>query len=432
MRIAIVDYAGHPFQVQLSRELARRQHDVLHLWFKEIQSPKGKLEVTAGDPQSLTIEPVSIGGNFAKQTLLKRRSQESNVGRLFAARIEAFAPEIVVAANVPLDALDQIRSYCGRTGAAFVLWVQDLISLAMERLLTRRIGPFGVLVGRYYRRLERRAVCSSNAVVAISDDFVPYLTKIYNAKPNAVRVIENWAPLDEIVVCPKENIWSRAQGCVDKKVVLYSGTLGMKHNPSLILGIAQQLKAGGDAVVVVASEGPAADWLAEQSKEQNLPLRVVGFQPFEVYSQVLASADVLISILENDAGVFSVPSKVLSYMCAGRPIVLSAPAGNLAAKIVLSSGAGRVVAADNGEAFTHSVMELLDDPTEMHRCGINGRRYAEMAFDLRQIGDKFEDVLSTASGEVRKVPATGNPSVLGAWAGIREKIGHNKKTAPLV
>ncbi|RMF52223.1 MAG: glycosyltransferase WbuB, partial [Bacteroidetes bacterium] len=32
MRILVHDYAGHPFQVQLSRALARRGHDVLHAY----------------------------------------------------------------------------------------------------------------------------------------------------------------------------------------------------------------------------------------------------------------------------------------------------------------------------------------------------------------------------------------------------------------
>ena len=54
-------------------------------------------------------------------------------------------------------------------------------------------------------------------------------------------------------------------------------------------------------------------------------LRCLGFQPFEVLPDVLGSADVLVAILEPDAGVFSVPSKVLSYFCAGRPVLLAVP-----------------------------------------------------------------------------------------------------------
>jgi len=42
MRLLIHDYAGHPFQVQLSRELARRNHEVLHLYAGYNVTPHGK------------------------------------------------------------------------------------------------------------------------------------------------------------------------------------------------------------------------------------------------------------------------------------------------------------------------------------------------------------------------------------------------------
>jgi hypothetical protein len=44
MRIAVCDYCGHPFQVQLSRQLARRGHDVLHLHSADFVTPKGAVE----------------------------------------------------------------------------------------------------------------------------------------------------------------------------------------------------------------------------------------------------------------------------------------------------------------------------------------------------------------------------------------------------
>ena len=43
MRIIVHDYAGHPFEVQLSRELAARGHDVLHLYCGSTHTPRGDL-----------------------------------------------------------------------------------------------------------------------------------------------------------------------------------------------------------------------------------------------------------------------------------------------------------------------------------------------------------------------------------------------------
>jgi colanic acid biosynthesis glycosyl transferase WcaI len=49
-RILVHDYSGHPFQAELSRSLARRGHDVLHLSFRQFQTPKGDLVAKPDDP----------------------------------------------------------------------------------------------------------------------------------------------------------------------------------------------------------------------------------------------------------------------------------------------------------------------------------------------------------------------------------------------
>ena len=43
MKILIHDYAGHPFQVQFSRSLAKRGYDVLHVFSGSFQSPNEAL-----------------------------------------------------------------------------------------------------------------------------------------------------------------------------------------------------------------------------------------------------------------------------------------------------------------------------------------------------------------------------------------------------
>jgi colanic acid biosynthesis glycosyl transferase WcaI len=43
MKLVVHDYCGHPFQVQLSRNLAMRGHDVTHIYFADDPGPKGAL-----------------------------------------------------------------------------------------------------------------------------------------------------------------------------------------------------------------------------------------------------------------------------------------------------------------------------------------------------------------------------------------------------
>jgi colanic acid biosynthesis glycosyl transferase WcaI len=232
-------------------------------------------------------------------------------------------------------------------------------------------------------------------VIAISDDFPRAIREGFGIAGDNIHVIENWAPLDEITPRARDNAWAQAQGLVGREVVLYTGTLGMKHDPAQLLALARALQKRKDATLVVTSEGPAAEWLTREGAA--LPtLRVLPFQPYAFYPEVLASADVLLSVLEADAGIYSVPSKVLSYLCAGRAIVLSAPADNLAVRLVRSSGAGRATTPGRHDELVAAVFGLLDDTELSSRCASQARAYAERTFDVATIANRFEHIFHNA------------------------------------
>ena len=232
----------------------------------------------------------------------------------------------------------------------------------------------------------------SDAVVTISPDFLPILRE-WGIPDERVHVVENWAPLEDLPERPRHNDWSAAHGLDDRRVLLYSGTLGLKHNPDLLRRLAVAVQDEPDVALVVASEGMGADWLAERVAEERLE-RVVQlpFQPIDVFPDVLGSADVLLAILEPEAGVFSVPSKVLSYHCAGRPILASVPSANLAARTIAEAGSGLTVEPDDADGFVAAARRLLDDPALRHDLGAKARAHAERAFDVHRIGDRFDAI----------------------------------------
>ena len=84
-----------------------------------------------------------------------------------------------------------------------------------------------------------------------------------------------------------------------------------------------------------------------------------GFKPFSEMPEAMAAADVLVAVLEPDAGVFSVPSKVLAYLCGGRPVLLAVPPENLAARIVARETAGLVVPPDDAAGFLAHAETLM-------------------------------------------------------------------------
>jgi len=402
MRLLVHDYAGHPFQVQLSRELARRGHTVRHAYAGGLQTPRGDLLPRADDAPSFSLHEGAMDANYAhhKYSFVRRRRMEIAYGRRMAEMIRKWRPEAVLSANTPTEAQGCILRASRQTGARFALWLQDFYSIAVDKLVRKklpvgfaRIG--GAAIGAYYRRLDRRQFQTSDAIVAITEDFLPLLADEFGVGPDRVHVIPNWAPLDAMPVESPRNAWRLRHGLDGKFVFLYTGTLGMKHNPRLLLELAKQFQANNTIEVVVVSEGIGASWLGEQIVANSLTnLHVLPYQPFGDLPQVLATGDVLVAVLEEAAGVFSVPSKVLTYLCAQRPLLLAAPAVNLASRLVRDNAAGLTVPPADLAGFLAAASRLHADGKLRQSLGRSARQYAERMFDIGEIATRFESVLA--------------------------------------
>ena len=229
MRLVVHDFAGHPFQRDLSRALAARGHDVLHLACGSLSTtPQAALARRPDDPETLAVETVTVPIDLKR--FATRPFAEALYGWKAARRVAAFRPDAVLSANTPLDAQRFLQRAARRSGARFVFWLQDLIGEATARLLGPRLPALGPLVGRHYRRLEAAQLRRSDAVVAITDDFRPVLGRM-GVSPHRIHTVENWAPIAEVPVRPQATAWSRAHGLDGKTVLLYTCLLYTSPSP---------------------------------------------------------------------------------------------------------------------------------------------------------------------------------------------------------
>lgn len=394
MKILVHDYAGHPFQVQLSRSLASHGHSVLHAYAGGLLTPRGDLQASELDPPQLRFKEVPMSAIYRmnKYKFVKRRRYEINYGKELAKLVREDNPDIVISGNTPSEPQWSMIREANRLGIPVVNWVQDFYSLAVRKLLSRRFPLIGVPVAWWYESIDRRCFKNSSATVAITPDFVPTL-KAFGAAPKSIEIIPNWAPIDKIPVRLKQNSWAELHGLMNKFVFLYSGTIAMKHNPELLVALARDFHGESAVRVVVVSEGPGAEHLTRRKAELKLDnLELLPFQPFTDFPDVLATGDVLISVLESDAGVFSVPSKVLSYFCAGRPLLGAMPMENLASRMIVDRDAGLVVNPWEIERFVASARQLYSNASARVRLGENALKYAEETFDIESITDRFESL----------------------------------------
>jgi putative colanic acid biosynthesis glycosyltransferase WcaI len=408
MRLHLHDFSGHPFQVQLSRNLAGRGHDVVHSYSSQYITGHGRLTVTEDDPASLRIEGIRAAAPMIKYSPLGRARFEFAYADAWRRSLEGEQFDVVLACNVPLFAMAKMRRYFLARRQPWVFWHQDIYSAGMAAETSRRLpGPAARLTGRAFARAESALVRDAAAVVAIGEGFVHQYRR-WGVRHDHVRVIPNWAPLDELTPGERDNPWSARQQLPRTPIrLMYAGTLGRKHNPLLLLELLDGCRAQGlDATLVVVSEGVGADDLALAAAGRP-DVRILGYQPAEELSDMLASADVMVALLEPDAAQFSVPSKVLSYLSAGRPTIALVPDGNPSAADV--SKAGGFIGEptpDGARAAAAWLVAVTGDPLGLAVLGEQARELAEERFDIDRIGTKFEEILHSASGLGARTPDT--------------------------
>lgn len=401
MRIAVHDYAGFAFTEELSRELASRGHDVLYLYCSDVVGARGVAAVRADDPPGFVIQAATIGRTFEKYSLVRRFRDEEAYGRAAAARIRAFDPRVVLSADTPLLSQARLLAEARRHGRRFVYWWQDSYGIGLRQVVRRRRPALAPMAATPFEALERRMLGASDHVVAISEGLRRHALQ-WGVDPGHMSVISNWAPVREITPGPSENPWKEGNGLAGRSLVIYSGTLGLKHNPELLVALAAELN-GTETRVVVASQGPGRQLLEKRRCQLELKnLVLLDYQPHDQFGEMLAAGDVLIAMIEADAAAFSVPSKICSYLCAGRAIVASIPPENQAAEVIRSADAGICVSPDAPDAFVRAVVDVLGDAELRRRLAQNGRAYAVSHFDIGGIADRFEQILRGPRGASRR------------------------------
>ncbi|MFJ9317561.1 glycosyltransferase family 4 protein [Pimelobacter simplex] len=392
MRILVHDHSGHPFQAELSRELSRRGHVVTHSYVEGYVSGKGRL--AAGPGEAITFEGIGGAKKVDNQRLLQRLGRELRRGGELVRHVRRVNPDVVMVSNVQIPTLVIFALAMTVLRRPWVLWHQDVYAVAVKSFTGKKLPKRFAVVAWAFEVAERWCSRRASAIVAIAPSFVPVHEKWGTA--DKVTVIPNWAPLDEIVPTERKNDWSIEHELDDVPTMVYSGTLGLKHNPALLVRLARAVHDAGTPVrLVVVNEGPAVEVLRAEADRLGVPVTLLPFQPYERLPEVLGSGDVLVVLLEQEAGAFSVPSKTLSYLCAGRPVLGLMPGENLASALVSRAGGMVLPPADASLSdAARWVSGVLSDAELRDELGEASRDLAEQEFALSGCATRFERLLA--------------------------------------
>lgn len=174
MRIAVHDFGGYAFTFELSRELADRGHEVVHLYPPDLPGPK-RFVSQFGTSDNLTIYPLGLSDSFRKYSPARRLLAHREYARSLSSAIGASECDVVLSANTPIDIQYKLMNECRRLSVPFLHWIQDIYCLALRAFLTSKIGPLGKILSHPFTVLERCVSECSAGVICITEDFKSFL-----------------------------------------------------------------------------------------------------------------------------------------------------------------------------------------------------------------------------------------------------------------
>jgi colanic acid biosynthesis glycosyl transferase WcaI len=305
-------------------------------------------------------------------------------------------PDVVLLETWPLAATQLSMWQARLRKTPLLYYVKDLYPEALE---TTGLIAKGGIFARVMRAWDRHLCLSSKKVIAISNSMREILVESRGLPPDLVTVIPDWIDEDEFRQCARDNTWRRAmQLPMETFVALFAGTMGIVSGADILVEAASRLQSQPDIQLLCIGQGVLKERMVLDAKARGLKnIRFEPFQSRERVPEMQAASDVCLLTMRKDSSNASVPSKLISYLAAARPVICAAPPDNDVARIVRNAGAGTIVPAGDADALAGAIVDMRNHPEDAARQGLNARRYFEEHLAFRHRHDQFLEVLSSAA-----------------------------------
>ena len=208
-----------------------------------------------------------------------------------------------------------------------------------------------------------------------------------------ILVVHNWADTEFLKPGSKENSFSKQYNLNSKFVVSFAGVLGYSQDIDIIIESAKQLESYKDIKFLIVGDGIQKPRILQKSKELNVKNVIfLPMQPRVTYPQILHASDVSLSSLNSSVKTPVVPSKILSIMAAGKPVIALMDLSGDAPKIINNAKCGFALSSEDPGLLAESILKLYKNPELCERYGKNGRDYVEKHFSLNIATESYEKI----------------------------------------
>lgn len=193
-----------------------------------------------------------------------------------------------------------------------------------------------------------------------------------------ISIVPNWIDSNTIHPMSKDNSlreeWEIPSNTF---IVLYAGTFGRIHGTSILVDIASSFQDKNQKILfLLVGQGQDFNKIKEKAKQNKLSnILLKPFVPRNRLCELQALADISIVLTKKGFGFTSVPSKVLGYMAAARPVLAAIDKDSDTADIIRNADAGIIVQPENLQEITDAINYIYKNSILLEKWGSNARNY---------------------------------------------------------
>ncbi|MCX6053858.1 MAG: glycosyltransferase family 4 protein [Chloroflexi bacterium] len=356
------------------------------------KSYKRSFYLTKNDPAGFLL--VRCFTFFSKESSMISRWMEnisfgvsSSLYLLFSQK-----PDAVYSNTWPIFATWLTSLVCKIRHIPLVISVQDINPESL--VIQGRLKP-NHWVYRLFLAIDQWIAKKASKLIVLSENIVQYYEQTRRVDPARIHIIPNWVDQNCITQINKNEFRKEAGISSGAFVIVYGGNVGKAAGVETIIQAIGKITSEREIVLVIAGSGselPSCQKLAASVNSAHI-LFHTPWKPEET-SKVLSAADVLILPTQGTQSLVSVPSKLLSYLLASRPVLAMVLLESDTAQVIKNAECGWIVPPDNVNFLTEKIKEVASIPLSLlEEKGRSGREYALNTFTTKTLLPKVIQII---------------------------------------
>lgn len=362
----------HNIYADLMRELAKNGNDVfivspVERRFKE---QSRMIEYNESDDWHRNVHILKVKtGNIQKTNIIEKGITtvliESKITKAIKKYFREVRFDLVTYSTPPITIVKPISFIKRRDNAKTYLMLKDIFPQnAVDLGMLKKTGLKGLLY-KFFRNKEKKLYSISDKIGCMSQANVDYIlnhnSEISNEK---VEIFPNCIEPIDVSLTNEEKIEMRHKYGIptDRKVFVYGGNLGKPQGVPFIIDCLRAEKNNDKVFFLIVGDGTEYDKLEQFEKNEHpANFKLMKRLPKDEYDRMIASCDVGMIFLDHRFTIPNFPSRLLSYMQAGLPVLACTDPNTDIGKIIVEGGFGWWCESDDVNEFTKIADCLSND-----------------------------------------------------------------------